>query len=99
MGIKSSSQQRITAKSAISSATVSSANPAGGIILTGQGLTANTSISQQTVTPGQTNSASTAAVGGSSPTTTAPTYATLPAITGTTTNGQTLSLTNPWVGY
>jgi hypothetical protein len=47
MGIKSSSQQRLTAKSAISSTTVSSANPAGGIILTGQGLTANTSISQQ----------------------------------------------------
>ena len=97
MGIKSSSQRRVTASSAISSGYAISANPAGGVILTGQNLTANTVVNQQTVTPGQTNSASTAAVGGGS-TTTAPTYATLPAITGTKTNGQTLSLTNPWVG-
>jgi len=97
MGIKSSSQQRITAKSALSSAIVASANPTGGILVTGQGLTANTVISQEVVVSGQTNASSTVAVG-ATPTNVTPAWSARPVITGTLTCYQTLTCsTGTWV--
>ena len=97
MGIKSSSQQRLTAKSAISSTVVASASPTGGFTLTGQSLTANTVINQEVVVSGQTNASSTVTVG-ATPTNVTPAWSAKPVITGTLTCYQTLTCsTGTWV--